>query len=248
MLLTVFKISKSEISNVNYQLNASVFNFLHNFYSTKPVIDILFNENCLDTSNFLKTFLTYPSFTSTVEINSFQNQKSKNRRKKMFNIIILRDFENFNELTQDVTKFNFNFKGFFTLNFMRIEQKNLKHITSFAWQNFMHNLNIVKVERNGKFSVWTFHPFHDEKCGDTSPLLFSFSKDENFPNKIKNLHKCPLRIPLFHYSPAVEFKENSILSGIEGDLLVTIQKALNFTLVNVKLEEFEKWGDIKLNL
>lgn len=210
VFVAVFTFTKSEINVIDLQPNISFLNFLQSFYSTKPTLDIFYDES-LESSTFVEFLSTNFSFTTSVELNSIIHQKVTNQRKKTFNIIILKDFKTFSKFTENVSNFDFNFKGFFTIIFMNIESMEIKEVTSFAWQYFMQNLNIIKIESNGEFTVWTFNPFHDGKCGNTRPLRVDFSKyqTEIFPNKMKNLHKCPLRIPLFHYLPAVEFNVES---------------------------------------
>ena len=241
-LMCTFKI---EMINSNKTLNQTLFKILHEFFSMQSSISIIFDETTQSlktTEELLKMFK--PNVTSVFDISTVDDKNCSVFHKKTCNIIILTTFSSFLKFSSQINNFNFNFRGFFTVIFQEIEIQQLETIFQFAWNNFMQNFNVISLEIHRKSRLWTFDLFQSGKCGDTSPFLLDFGNKhfKIFANKLKNLRKCPLRVPLFHYSPAVEFLPNSSLSGIEGELLMTVKNILNFSIERVVLGRDEKWG------
>lgn len=242
-MMCAFKIEMIDSNKTSIQKFIKI---IHGFFSSQCSISIIIDETTESleiTEELLKFF--EPNTFSVFDISTINNKNSLFSNKRIFNIIIMSNFSSFQKFSSQIHNFNFNFRGFFTVIFQEVEMKQLETIFQFAWKHFMQNLNIISLEIPRKKYFWTFDPFLSGKCGDTSPFRLDFGTEnfKIFANKLKNLRTCPLRVPLFHYSPAVEFLVNSSLSGIEGELLMEVKKILNFTIEHVVLERDEKWGE-----
>jgi superoxide dismutase len=221
--------------------NATVSGLVQQFYCDKKSIDITYDKTTKHLE-FVVDIIRKFHFCTSVELSSTSAEVKETNQKKEFNFVILENFESFGNFSLQISSFGFNFQGYFTFVFMKIQKTEIEKVFQFAWQHLILNLNLISTDNNNNFSVWTFHPFRDRKCGDTTPVLLKTDNFKLFPDKTKNLHKCPLRIPLFNYPPAVELSTSSTLTGIEGILLKTAKEVLNFTIEVVKMESSEKWG------
>lgn len=111
------------------------------------------------------------------------------------------------------------------------------------WSSQALNVNVMFACNNRTICVQTFIPFNAENCNDTSPILINefidgkFSNDvvNFFPQKTKNLHKCPVRVSISNNShPHIFTKDMNDsthqLSGRDINLVETLGKSLNFRI------------------
>lgn len=233
----------------------SISNFLKSFYCEKSsVVDLLYDDKNDRTSDIAISILMSFESCNSFQISSILNSSLVEKRKRVFNMIVLESFESFLFLAKRIKSFNFDFNGFYSVIFVDIELSEVEQVFNLAWKNFLYNFNLIKMHKQ-KTLMYTFEPFRSGKCGDTSPLLAHVGLGNEttlqaniFPSKIKNLHKCPLRVPRLNYFPATQFGKNpndSVVTGIEGDMLMAVKEILNFTIQVVVLEnESDKWGDL----
>lgn len=228
---------------------------LREFYCGKSsVTDIIFDGDNELAFDVLENLVFSFGSCTTIQINMFDRPRILEKRKRVLNVIMIKNFENFILLIENISKFNFDFQGYFSVIFVeKISSTQISKVFEKSWKLYIHNFNLITISERKTFSLFTYEPFQTNKCGDTNPEIkipnaqnhFKQSV-ELFPNKLKNFHNCPIRIPRVNYFPAIQFSENSAnstLTGIEGELLMAIKTALNFEIEVVVLEnEEEKWG------
>lgn len=154
--------------------------------------------------------------------------------KKIHNLIVLKNFQSFGIVMKNLYLLNFDRSGFFSLIFFEINREETTKVLQMAWNKFMYNFNVIDFVS----AQWTtFEPFLDGKS------RMKTSTENFFPNKLRNLHRRPLRIPVLNYLPGLEFKNDLQPSGIEGEIIKQLSCNLNFTILPFKMEnEDEKWG------
>lgn len=163
-----------------------------------------------------------------------KEKKVSETEKKIYNLIFLKSYRSFQDVLDNLSALNFDRSGYFSLIFFKANHEDVEKVLQLSWKHFMHNVNVIDA-----FGThWTtFEPFLDGKS------RVKTATEDFFPNKLRNLHSQPLRLPVIDYWPGVEFKNDSQVTGIEGKILTQLAYNLNFTIRPFHMEnEDEKWG------
>lgn len=134
-------------------------------------------------------------------------------------------------------------------NLMDIE---MAKIFKYCFDNYWIHCNVMVQNSKGDVLVYTYFPFNEGECFETKPELinrFIFNSFENhimFPNKLRNLHKCSLKISTWETPPFVVNAINTRsphvnVSGFEILTLITISEHMNFTM-NIEWLEIETYN------
>lgn len=204
-------------------------NRMKRFYCEKAiVVDLLF-----DNDSFPFDFDFFESCTCFRSI-SIIEPIFMQAEKKRYNFIVLDNFHSFELVLNNLPLLNFDRSGFFSVIFKEIDSEELNSVLQLSWKSFMHNVNVIDISG----THWTtFEPFLDKK------VRVKMTDEDFFPNKLRNLNKRPLRVPVLNYWPGLEFNNNQLPSGIEGEILTQLSFDLNFTILPFNMEnEDEKWG------
>lgn len=242
-----------KVDSINLLLNGSdspITKLLKPFYCEKSsIVDVICDDNIEQISDIVRSLLISFESCTSFQINSVHNASLVEKRRRVFNLLILENFASFSQLMLKVSRFEFNFNGFFSLIFIDIKLSEIVKVFDISWANFMHNLNVIAVDKFNRTTLFTYEPFRNGKCDDTSPILKHVSGSTTlidiFPNKMSNLHKCPLQVPEINYFQATQFSveaNESTISGIEGDMLMATKDALNFTIKILLDTKNERWG------
>ncbi|CRL04595.1 CLUMA_CG017663, isoform A [Clunio marinus] len=234
-----------------------VFKILETFYCKESsVVDVICSNESEEILDAFNSVIAHFGSCTSFQFDSLNNVSRLHKRTRTFNVIILESFESFNILMNNISNFDFDFNGYFSMFFIDIETIELNRVFEFAWKYFMHNF-IVLTGNGTKITLSTYDPFRNGICGDTSPVstVIDIKTDihnsiDLFPNKMINMNKCPLRIPLINYLPAINFesyRDDYIITGIEGELLLTMKDLLNFTIKVLQLKGEQYWGVIEKN-
>jgi Ligated ion channel L-glutamate- and glycine-binding site len=126
------------------------------------------------------------------------------------------------------------------------------------WENYMINVNIIqKVDQNPKeCQMFTFFPYSKFYCEKVFPVLMNtfvadkgFIKGEDhFPNKMSNMHQCPITVATFEIQPFVVLEttksDGSLqIGGFDGMLIQNLAEKMNFKL-HYKILNDTLWGTI----
>lgn len=117
-----------------------------------------------------------------------------------------------------------------------------------------YNVNLVFEDTSGTVKINSVFPFIENDCENKKSETINYYDDkksiwkskEIFPNKLKNMNQCPVKLSTFESSPNVKI-ENNLISGYDIDLLQQISKIMNFTLQISVLDEPVAWGFIMDN-
>lgn len=189
-----------------------------------------------------------------------ENVESIQPRHRLFNVVFVDDFKSFLRFFRKVSAETFVIDGFYLMIFVHgLVPVQLSEITKLLWSIFLFNIDFLAAESdvNEDVNLWTFIPFtscendtcHDRKCGDTTAKVIntfingSFTStdnhenDLNFPEKISNLHRCPVKIVTFNAPPMMMIKypiegNRKIfrLLGVDGEMIELMSRQLNFTI------------------
>lgn len=127
--------------------------------------------------------------------------------------------------------------------------KEMKKIFKYCFENYWLHCNVMVQNKKGEVLIYTYFPFKDQQCFQTQPQLINEFKNGRFinsvifPDKLKNLHCCPLKVTTWIVPPFVINKASKLLfdkptsshlSGFEMNILTAISRVMNFTLnINV---------------
>lgn len=101
----------------------------------------------------------------------------------------------------------------------------------------LHIINVIVLEENSKENeilAYTYFPFSPGNC-DKVVVQQIYDNDNMFPNKLKNMHRCPLLVATYNLEPRMilkKFPNNSYnIDGIDGIILKALALQLNFTTI-----------------
>ncbi|KAG5684345.1 hypothetical protein PVAND_013580 [Polypedilum vanderplanki] len=190
------------------------------------------------------------------------NEESLNKlkiEKLMFNIFIIKSLEGFKNLSKKITNKKFNYGGYYVIIFENGTKEDSHEIFTLLWEFYIHNINLLRRENN-TIIVETFIPFQPSKCNQTEPVEIAkykngkfITKPENFfPQKFKNFHRCPIKIPSFESSTPAILKRvlpDGTIEHYGRDVTNyrTLAEKLNLTLSIKFLNQYGSWGSILSN-
>lgn len=203
-VLALFTQMKSSIETRNaldlaaaaHEINTKV---LANEATTRNLI-FCEHSNSFALKDFKDGFL--PNTTQGVRIESSNKVAAISGRRRHFTIILTSNLHDFNEIYCIITRSRFRLDGYFTIVLIG-EAFNVENIFKELWKKQIYNVNIL-VKESDKVLVKTFMPFSAGNCIDTSPTLINEFKNGKFinglknffPDKLKNLFNCTVRVSI----------------------------------------------------
>lgn len=213
--------------------------------------------------DFRSTILIQNKGSCIYRLDNSTNIQSIKYRLKNNNIILLDNFKSFEIFNNNLKPDKFNFQGLYVLVFVNgnFEESNL--IFDILWKKSILNVNALyeEIDENDESSVKmvTFFPFTKKTCGNTKPVVidtfnvstFNIHVENIFPEKVKSLHKCEVRMVTFHRCPASCLSNKTgIVTAVGYDIGIIdmIAERINFKLVKNILWGPEQWGNVYPNL
>lgn len=250
---------KSSFTPINVELVNAVSFIIHNVFfkrfSTINVITAVENPSDARITDFKDLLLNENQGLTIYRLDNNSHIQNIRNRPKFYNIILVDKFENFEILYDKIQPDKFNFRGFYLIV---LTEKVLPEI-SFIFQAMLKksiiNVNLIYDEGN-IIKMVTFNIFSATSCSQLTiekPIIFhngTFATeiDEIYPDKVRNLQKCDVRIVTFHRCPAVCVSKNSrgklIAKGFDIGIIELIAEKLNFKVKKEILRGDEQWGTI----
>ncbi|XP_070500698.1 ionotropic receptor 21a-like [Chironomus tepperi] len=176
------------------------------------------------------------------------------RKKRVHNIVFIDTYESFLNFFEDLSTNIFEYQGFYliVLTTYTYEQYSIMtNIFKFLWTEYIVDVNIIwnTAQNNNEAFMYTYFPFTNFYCGKSYPVQlnqYSFGRWLNnqstkFPNKMSNLHTCPLTAAVIQTGPfmrVINKTDGTIqLDGIEGTVLSVVSELMNFTLKVITTSE-----------
>lgn len=185
-------------------------------------------------------------------------QKLKRRRR--LNIFFVDSYSAFQKIFVEMDPINFDFDGLYTVFVTKKTPKqysDVKKMLGDFWSLYITNINIFyqSLVDSNEWLIYTYFPFTETHCEKVVPVLYNsyvggygFKKPvDPYPNKIRNLHGCPLSIATFQAPPFIILQNDSNdLAGFDGRLVGAIGRSMNFTLSHKILTQ-SFWGHVDEN-
>ena len=164
-------------------------------------------------------------------------------RRRSLNIFLIKSLAAFIKVSEKITDNRFRMKGYFVFLLLNGGFNGYHKIFEFMWSIKAYNVVVMFEDKNREVRVETFIPFNSKKCFDTSPVVVnkfingSFIKDIQsiFPNDMKNLFNCPIRVATSNSSEPYVFvrkvnNDTINLSGRDIEFIESISKVMKFKI------------------
>lgn len=142
-----------------------------------------------------------------------------------------------------------NFNGYFLVVLNSCSTIDSDTLFKASWQRNIYNIDIL-CRDNDTIIIKTFLPFQPDSCRNTSSIVLTHAdklpSSDFYPDKLKSLHGCPVRVVTFYYPPITmreTLKDNKFTyTGSEMDLSFGIAGALNFSINMTYIEKIGSSG------
>jgi hypothetical protein len=134
---------------------------------------------------------------------------------------------------------------------------NVKRMLDIMWRKFILNVHVVTHESNGDVALNTYFPFSEDFCGQVRPVVWNIYRNgafvelrENFPRKTDDFQRCQLKVAVFNAAPYMIVLNTSgsiDVDGVDGNVLKTLARDLNFSINYVVVSDDVRWGEINAN-
>uniref|UniRef100_A0A182S8H6 Ionotropic glutamate receptor L-glutamate and glycine-binding domain-containing protein n=1 Tax=Anopheles maculatus TaxID=74869 RepID=A0A182S8H6_9DIPT len=128
----------------------------------------------------------------------------------------------------------------------------LRGVMQKLWSIPIINAIVIVEELDGEYVAYSYYPYREQSCGVVEPheigryVNGTWDKVGGlFPDKLENLHGCPLTIATVEIKPfsMVRMQNNrTVHYGIEVYIVETLAARLNFTIRYVEPKDNSKWG------
>lgn len=176
-----------------------------------------------------------------LELESSKKLSASTLSRKRFSVLFISTLNNFLVILKEISSQHFLLNGFYLIVLMNGEFSELQEIFRLSWKIQIYNIDIIYQNRNGSIIIKGFLPFKIGTCNDTTPVTFGEIGDEKFamsfnnlfPDKIKNLHNCQIRVSIYNYSYPYVFVDrlpngSHHLRGRDIKFLNTLSESINF--------------------
>lgn len=164
-------------------------------------------------------------------------------RRRRCVIFIIWSFLDFLEAFDIMTPELFKFDGHYLFVFVNGEIFEIQQIFQYLWTLQIYNVIVIFETEEENIKLQTFNPFTGKSCNDSTPLTvdefrngrFVNGKREIFPEKMKNLNGCTIRVSVANSTkPYIisELSPNGSYTTTGGDirLMTALSEALNFEI------------------
>lgn len=93
------------------------------------------------------------------------------------------------------------------------------------WKKNIYNAVVLYAEKSS-VKMFTFEPFNEGKCEDIKTVEITGSGLDIFPEKLKNLRKCEIKVSALEVDPVVRKDE---LNGVVGRDIDLVSKSVKFS-------------------
>lgn len=157
------------------------------------------------------------------------------------NILIIETFKDFLEISTKISRKTFRLNSRHLIVLVKGEIPELSALFDILWNKKTYNVNVMFEDESEAISVKTFMPFHNQNCSNTAPVLINkflngkFMHENIYPDKTKNLHKCPIRIAVTNTTGPFVIAERLAngsysFTGEDISMIKVLSETLNFTV------------------
>jgi hypothetical protein len=186
----------------------------------------------------------------------------KIKRLRINNIFIVDTYVSFKNILKLMDPYHWNFSGHYLIvmtTYADNQYEIMSKMFNDLWKNYIVNSEIYwhTPDNEDEAVLYTFFPYNKFHCGETFPIQqnhfrngkWLHNNSKFFPNKMGNLHGCPLKVAIIPTAPfmiATKDENGTVdIGGIDGELLKLIATEMNF---KIDAEIFDTQGIISENM
>jgi hypothetical protein len=228
-----------EMPKINELLKRATVDVILNFYAKNAKFLNIFQDSLRNDSGFISEVLIATSSQIPLEVEDYRF--FRHHPKKVSNsVFFVENFFSFSKILLNLTPKNFNFGGnhfiVLTKYYSKIKE-DIKQIFEELLETNIINVNILAQTGDiEEVEMLTFDPYQSGNCGTADSYILNIfrnnsfiEKDVYFPDKLSDLHKCPIKVVIFDSAPFMILNNQSEPGGIDGTILNFLADALNFT-------------------
>lgn len=251
--------ARSSAKPVNDELVESVNYIIENVYmkrfSTTNICSAVEDHHDPYFVNFKESLLLKNKGFCILRLDNQSHIQQISNRLKIYNIFLLDTFKSFEILNERIRSDQFNFRGYYLFVLVGGLIPEIGEIFRMLWEKYIINVNVI-YDNNGTVTLGTFRPYNHKTCWSTDLLNFAEFKNGNFgidatvdifPDKLRNMYECDVRLVTFHRCPAVcveKIDGKLTATGFDIGIIELIAESMNFTLKKSILLGDEQWGTI----
>ncbi|XP_075156006.1 uncharacterized protein LOC142229337 [Haematobia irritans] len=189
-----------------------------------------------------KLFATWGFMAVQIVVHDSKNAETEVPGRRFCNMIMVDSYETLRRT--NISKHNspFDSEEYYII-FLQIRDSWMamerELILEYCLSNYWLHCNLMIQNSDGEVLIYTYFPFQENNCYGTEPVLINqfdgerYINDVMFPNKLDNLHGCPLKLSTWEVPPFIVYQPNDTdsLSGLEMYILHLLRDDLNFTMV-----------------
>jgi hypothetical protein len=177
----------------------------------------------------------------SVRQEEFTKVRSLTGRRRRCMTILIEEVKNFVKVSSFLRPEHVRFNGLFVITLIRKGTHNIEDIFNIFWKFRIFNVNVISQSENGRIYVWTFMPFVQPHCNNTSSVLINEFRDgkflngtnQFFPRKMKNFHNCSLNVGVTIDSEPYLIVKQQVnktfqFSGQDIELIRELSRKFNF--------------------
>lgn len=181
--------------------------------------------------------------SSTFTIHDVKLPTSLRQKETFANIILIDSVESFKTFhKQQIEEERFRHNGFYLVIVISRKFIDMKQIFKMFWEIYISNVNIIYEDLQARISMFTFLPFDEKHCNNLAPTpINNFDRKSmrwrevvDFPSKLGNLHKCPIRIGAPRAVPELKFHQlengSMQIQGHAFEFFAELARLINFSM------------------
>lgn len=209
--------------------------------------NIILTSNSHESNDFRDTFAKM--LMKDIKLKVRQQQigqvgilSSKTPRRSAF--VIIQNYSDFKLFYGKLNPNLFFFNGYFIIALVERKIEEIQDIFDDLWKLQIYNVIVIFKDGHRHIFVMTFFPFRSSTdCSNTTPVLinefingtFTRGLSNIFPNKMKNLHQCEVKVATTndippHMVSRIKSDGTFELVGRDYEILMTLSKSLNFKI------------------
>lgn len=181
-------------------------------------------------------------------------------KKRVHNIMFIDSLESFWSVFKLFSPNYFDYQGFYLILLITTSDEQyqiMANIFEFLWAEYIINVNIIWLapQNDNEAFLYTYFPYTSFYCGKAVPIQLNQFRFGNwlhagdfFPDKVSNLHGCPLTVATVSSPPFMILEKMSDdvtrTNGIDGVLLRVLSQRMNFS---VMVSRHESQGEVYSN-
>lgn len=189
--------------------------------------------------------------TMTVENVNHLNESQLIQR--VFNVLVVDSYTAFAGIYAQMSDTRFNYAGLYTVVLTEsssYQYETISRILQDCWARHITNVVVlVSIHPYAQTAIYTYFPYTRFHCEAVAPVILNYFSGAHFqtnlsvdffPNKIRNMHACPLRLALYELVPHMflhvsRFANGTVkkvlgIDGIDGITIQVLAERLNFTM------------------